>query len=197
VEQCVAHIRHDRRAGPDRPQPVHSQIRWWATPLRACSSPGAGGATGVPAGHRAHLRGQLPSPLRRVSTQAWGPPHRQSGQASPHPGMVGSRGGYPLRLRFHRSPPARAPGGATPARATGVAAHPAVAQRGRGGTGPMAADRGGVSAGGSIRPVLANLDWHVRDRSWVTRYAGLGALVRYADDGAPRTHERGGSIMSA
>ena len=40
----------------------------------------------------------------------------------------------------------------------------------------------GSPHGGVISPVWANLDVHVRDRSWVTRDTGLGARFRYADD---------------
>jgi RNA-directed DNA polymerase len=40
----------------------------------------------------------------------------------------------------------------------------------------------GSPPGGVVSPLLANLYLHVRDMYWVTRYAGLGELVRYADD---------------
>jgi RNA-directed DNA polymerase len=40
----------------------------------------------------------------------------------------------------------------------------------------------GSPQGGVISPLLANLYVHVLDMYWVTRYAGLGELFRYADD---------------
>lgn len=40
----------------------------------------------------------------------------------------------------------------------------------------------GSPQGGVVSPLLANIDLHVLDMYWVTRYAGLGELVRYADD---------------
>jgi RNA-directed DNA polymerase len=40
----------------------------------------------------------------------------------------------------------------------------------------------GSPQGGVISPVLANIYLHVLDMYWVTRYAGLGELFRYADD---------------
>jgi RNA-directed DNA polymerase len=40
----------------------------------------------------------------------------------------------------------------------------------------------GSPQGGVVSPLLANIYLHVLDMYWVTRYAGLGALVRYADD---------------
>jgi group II intron reverse transcriptase/maturase len=43
----------------------------------------------------------------------------------------------------------------------------------------------GTPQGGVISPVLCNVYLHRLDRAWQTR--GHGVLVRYADDGAPRT----------
>ena len=40
----------------------------------------------------------------------------------------------------------------------------------------------GSPHGGVISPLLANIYWHVLDMYWGTRYAGLGARFRYADD---------------
>jgi RNA-directed DNA polymerase len=40
----------------------------------------------------------------------------------------------------------------------------------------------GSPQGGVISPLLANIYLHVLDMYWVERYAGLGKLVRYADD---------------
>jgi RNA-directed DNA polymerase len=40
----------------------------------------------------------------------------------------------------------------------------------------------GSPQGGVISPLLANIYLHVLDMYWVTRYAGLGELFRYADD---------------
>jgi RNA-directed DNA polymerase len=40
----------------------------------------------------------------------------------------------------------------------------------------------GSPQGGVVSPLLANIYLHVLDMYWVTRYAGLGELVRYADD---------------
>ena len=40
----------------------------------------------------------------------------------------------------------------------------------------------GSPQGGVISPLLANIYLHVLDLYWVTRYAGLGQLFRYADD---------------
>jgi RNA-directed DNA polymerase len=40
----------------------------------------------------------------------------------------------------------------------------------------------GSPQGGVISPLLANIYLHVLDMYWVTRYAELGELVRYADD---------------
>ena len=40
----------------------------------------------------------------------------------------------------------------------------------------------GPPQGGVISPLLANIYWHVLDRIWQQRCAGLGVLVRYADD---------------
>ncbi len=40
----------------------------------------------------------------------------------------------------------------------------------------------GAPQGGVISPLLANIYLHVLDMYWVTRYAGLGQLFRYADD---------------
>jgi group II intron reverse transcriptase/maturase len=40
----------------------------------------------------------------------------------------------------------------------------------------------GSPQGGVISPLLANIYLHVLDMYWVTRYAGLGQLFRYADD---------------
>jgi RNA-directed DNA polymerase len=48
--------------------------------------------------------------------------------------------------------------------------------------------KGGVTGtpqGGVVSPVLCNIYLHRLDRAWQTR--GVGALVRYADDRAPRT----------
>ena len=48
--------------------------------------------------------------------------------------------------------------------------------------------RGSVSGtpqGGVVSPLLCNVYLHRLDRQWQTR--GVGGLVRYADDGAPRT----------
>ena len=43
----------------------------------------------------------------------------------------------------------------------------------------------GTPQGGVVSPLLANVCLHRLDRAWQTR--GVGGLVRYADDGAPRT----------
>jgi retron-type reverse transcriptase len=43
----------------------------------------------------------------------------------------------------------------------------------------------GTPQGGVISPLLANVYLHRRDRAWATGEHGV--LVRYADDGAPRT----------
>lgn len=40
----------------------------------------------------------------------------------------------------------------------------------------------GAPQGGVISPLLANIYLHVLDMYWAERYAGLGKLVRYADD---------------
>jgi len=40
----------------------------------------------------------------------------------------------------------------------------------------------GTPQGGVISPLLANVYLHMLDRIWETRHAGLGQLVRYADD---------------
>ena len=40
----------------------------------------------------------------------------------------------------------------------------------------------GTPQGGVISPLLANIYLHVLDRIWQQRCAGLGVLVRYADD---------------
>lgn len=40
----------------------------------------------------------------------------------------------------------------------------------------------GSPQGGVVSPLLATIYLHVLDMSWVTRYAGLGALIRYAED---------------
>jgi RNA-directed DNA polymerase len=40
----------------------------------------------------------------------------------------------------------------------------------------------GAPHGGVGSPLLANLSWHGLDRYWGTRDAGLGELVRYAED---------------
>ena len=48
----------------------------------------------------------------------------------------------------------------------------------------------GTPQGSPISPLLANIALHVLDEAWATA-AGLGTLVRYADDRVPRT--RGGS----
>jgi RNA-directed DNA polymerase len=40
----------------------------------------------------------------------------------------------------------------------------------------------GSPQGGVASPLLANIYLHVLDMYWVTRYAGLGKLFRYADD---------------
>jgi retron-type reverse transcriptase len=49
----------------------------------------------------------------------------------------------------------------------------------------------GSPQGGVFSPLLANIYLHVLDMYRVTRYAGLGELARYADDGAPRRREGG------
>jgi group II intron reverse transcriptase/maturase len=40
----------------------------------------------------------------------------------------------------------------------------------------------GTPQGGVISPLLANIYLHAMDMMWATKYAGLGKLVRYADD---------------
>ena len=45
----------------------------------------------------------------------------------------------------------------------------------------------GTPQGGVISPLLANIYLHVLDKTWAER--GRGRLVRYADDGAPRTRK--------
>ena len=44
----------------------------------------------------------------------------------------------------------------------------------------------GTPQGGVISPLLANIYLHVLDETWEREYQHLGALVRYADDCAPR-----------
>jgi RNA-directed DNA polymerase len=60
----------------------------------------------------------------------------------------------------------------------------------------------GTPQGSSLSPILAQVYLHDALDRWVhkvvkPRGRGEACLIRYADDGAPRTHERGGSIMSA
>jgi len=43
----------------------------------------------------------------------------------------------------------------------------------------------GALQGGVVSPLLCNVYLHRLDRAWQTR--GVGVLVRYADDGVPRT----------
>lgn len=45
----------------------------------------------------------------------------------------------------------------------------------------------GTPQGGVVSPLLANVYLHRLDRAWSTRDHGV--LVRYADDGAPRTQQ--------
>jgi retron-type reverse transcriptase len=47
----------------------------------------------------------------------------------------------------------------------------------------------GTPQGGVISPLLANVYLHRLDRAWQTREHGV--LVRYADDGVPRTRREG------
>jgi RNA-directed DNA polymerase len=55
--------------------------------------------------------------------------------------------------------------------------HAGVVEQGQWQPTEVGSPHGGVSS-----PVLANIYWHVLDMDWVTRYAGLGELCRYADD---------------
>jgi retron-type reverse transcriptase len=45
----------------------------------------------------------------------------------------------------------------------------------------------GVPQGGSISPLLSNVYGHALDALWAKEMTRVGAIVRYADDGAPRT----------
>ncbi|MGH9153850.1 MAG: reverse transcriptase domain-containing protein, partial [Acidimicrobiales bacterium] len=45
----------------------------------------------------------------------------------------------------------------------------------------------GTPQGSPISPLLANIALHVLDEAWRAKSAGVGVLVRYADDRAPRT----------
>ena len=45
----------------------------------------------------------------------------------------------------------------------------------------------GTPQGGVISPLLANVYLHRLDREWERRHRGLGRLIRFADDRAPRT----------
>ena len=44
----------------------------------------------------------------------------------------------------------------------------------------------GTPQGGVISPLLANIYLHLLDRLWAAKCGSLGALIRYADDCAPR-----------
>lgn len=45
----------------------------------------------------------------------------------------------------------------------------------------------GTPQGSPISPLLCNVALHVLDAEWARRGSKLGMLVRFADDGAPRT----------
>jgi hypothetical protein len=45
--------------------------------------------------------------------------------------------------------------------------------------------------GGVISPLLANIALQVLDAEWARTGSSLGVLVRFADDGAPRTRREG------
>jgi RNA-directed DNA polymerase len=45
----------------------------------------------------------------------------------------------------------------------------------------------GTPQGSPISPLLANVALHVLDQAWARQGRSLGVLVRYADDGVPRT----------
>jgi RNA-directed DNA polymerase len=45
----------------------------------------------------------------------------------------------------------------------------------------------GTPQGSPISPLLANVALHVLDQAWAQGGRSLGVLIRYADDGAPRT----------
>jgi RNA-directed DNA polymerase len=45
----------------------------------------------------------------------------------------------------------------------------------------------GTPQGSPVSPLLANIALHVLDEAWRHEGAGIGVLVRYADDCAPRT----------
>src|SRR5829696_6848362 len=49
----------------------------------------------------------------------------------------------------------------------------------------------GTPQGSPISPLLANVALHVLDAEWARRGSKLGMLVRFADDGAPRTRREG------
>jgi hypothetical protein len=118
VEQFLEQIRQDRRAGPYRPQPV----------LRVYSPKPHGGQR----------------PLGMPPVRDWVVP--QACKLVVEPIFEADCQNTAYGFRPHRSPAALAPGGSTPQRSAGDAADPAGAQSGSGGTGPMAADRGGVCA---------------------------------------------------
>jgi hypothetical protein len=88
----------------------------------------------------AHLRGQLPRPHRRFSTQTECRPSRERHATRPDPRMVSGGCRHPTRRRPHRSRPTAEPGGPTDQRSAGAEAHPSVAQRGSGGAGPITTD---------------------------------------------------------
>jgi len=48
----------------------------------------------------------------------------------------------------------------------------------------------GTPQGGVVSPLLANIYLNYLDKVWMERCHRLGVLVRYADDRAPRRHER-------
>ena len=49
----------------------------------------------------------------------------------------------------------------------------------------------GIAQGSPISPLLCNIALHVLDEEWERRCKGLGTLVRYADDCAPRARREG------
>jgi RNA-directed DNA polymerase len=62
----------------------------------------------------------------------------------------------------------------------------------------------GTPQGSPISPLLANVALHVLDEQWLSRWAGLGVLVRYADDfvimcatraGAEQARDRAATIL--
>jgi group II intron reverse transcriptase/maturase len=48
--------------------------------------------------------------------------------------------------------------------------------------GVLSATAAGTPQGSPVSPLLANIALHVLDEEWTTRWAGVGVLVRYADD---------------